>query len=65
MSGARLIGEAPGAPGFCWLAGLSGYGIQSAPATGQIAAALLTGRAPHLPGAARIDLAALSPRRLL
>jgi D-arginine dehydrogenase len=60
-----VIGEAPGAPGFCWLAGLSGYGIQSAPATGQIAAALLTGRAPHLPGAARIDLAALSPRRLL
>ena len=60
-----VIGEAPGAPGFCWLAGLSGYGIQSAPATGQIAAALLTGRAPDLPGAARIDLAAISPRRLL
>jgi D-arginine dehydrogenase len=60
-----VIGELPAAPGFCWLAGLSGYGIQSAPATGQLAAALLTGRAPQLPGVPRIDLAALSPLRLL
>ena len=60
-----VIGEPPGAPGFCWLAGLSGYGIQSAPATGRLAAALLTGRAPELPGVPRIDLAALSPLRLL
>jgi len=60
-----VIGEAPGAPGFCWLAGLSGYGIQSAPAAGQVAAALLTGRQPELGGKDGLDLAAISPGRLL
>jgi D-arginine dehydrogenase len=60
-----VIGEAPGAPGFCWLAGLSGYGVQSAPATGQLAAALLTGRPSRLVGEFGIDLAAISPLRLL
>jgi D-arginine dehydrogenase len=60
-----VIGEAPGSPGFCWLAGLSGYGIQSAPATGQLAAALLTGRPPSLAGELGIHLAAMSPQRLL
>ncbi len=60
-----VIGEAAGAPGFCWLAGLSGYGIQSAPAAGQLVAALLTGRAPEPAAAPGFDLSALSPERLL
>ena len=60
-----VIGEAPGSPGFCWLAGLSGYGIQSAPATGRLAAALLAGGPAQLPGGPPVDPAAVSPRRLL
>jgi D-arginine dehydrogenase len=61
-----VIGPAPGAAGFVWLAGLSGYGIQTAPAAGALAAALATGTPPRLaglPGA--VDLAALAPGRLL
>lgn len=38
-----VIGPAPDAPGFVWLAGLSGYGVQSSPATGRLAAAVATG----------------------
>jgi D-arginine dehydrogenase len=41
-----VIGEAPGAPGFCWLAALGGYGIQTAPAAGRLAAALATSARP-------------------
>lgn len=37
-----VIGEAPGAPGFFWLAALGGYGIQTAPAAGRLAADLVT-----------------------
>ncbi len=61
-----VIGPAPGAAGFVWLAGLSGYGIQAAPAAGALAAALATGTQPRLAGqGAAIDLAALAPGRLL
>jgi D-arginine dehydrogenase len=60
-----VIGEAPGAPGFFWLAGLSGYGIQTAPAAGQLAAALVTGSEPQIPGVAGPELAALAPQRLI
>jgi D-arginine dehydrogenase len=42
-----VIGEAPDAPGFFWLAALSGYGIQTAPAAGQLTAALVTGTKPE------------------
>jgi D-arginine dehydrogenase len=60
-----VIGEAPDAPGFFWLAALSGYGIQCSPAAGQLAAALVTGQrhAEYIdqPG---FELAAVAPVRL-
>ncbi len=40
-----LIGFDPVAPGWFWLAGQGGYGIQTAPATARLAAALVRGRA--------------------
>ncbi len=59
-----VIGAAPDAPGFFWLAALSGYGVQSAPAAGRLAAALATGAVPG-PGTvtAPADLARLAPDR--
>ena len=36
-------GFAPGAPGFFWLAGQGGYGLQTAPAMAEIVEALITG----------------------
>jgi D-arginine dehydrogenase len=38
-----VVGFAPDAPGFFWLAGQGGYGIQTAPAMGQLASALVRG----------------------
>lgn len=38
-----VVGFAPGAPGFFWLAGQGGYGIQSAPALSRWAAAAVLG----------------------
>ena len=38
-----VAGFAPDAPGFFWLAGQGGYGIQTAPAMGELAAALVRG----------------------
>ncbi len=58
-----VIGEAPDAPGFFWLAALSGYGIQSAPAAGRLAAALVTGH-PECAGQLGFELAAVAPERL-
>jgi D-arginine dehydrogenase len=61
-----VVGEAPDAPGFVWLCGLSGYGIQTAPAAGRIAAALATSSAA---GAAHadlgFDLSEIAPNRCL
>lgn len=57
-----VVGPDPLAPGFAWLAGLSGYGVQAAPALGQLLATLLTGVPagdPELVGLA----SAVSPRR--
>ena len=42
---APVAGFAPGLPGFFWLAGQGGYGIQSAPALSRTAAALASGAA--------------------
>lgn len=39
-----VAGFDPEAPGFFWLAGQGGYGIQTAPAMGQVVAALACGR---------------------
>lgn len=60
-----VVGHAPDAPGFVWLAGQGGYGIQSAPALARVAAALTLGR--PLPGDTvdeGVTAAALSPARL-
>ncbi|THD71702.1 FAD-binding oxidoreductase [Phenylobacterium sp.] len=38
-----VVGFAPDAPGFFWLAGQGGYGIQTAPAMGALACALVLG----------------------
>ncbi|MEO1000777.1 MAG: FAD-dependent oxidoreductase, partial [Pseudomonadota bacterium] len=52
-------------PGFFWLAGQGGYGIQSAPALARVAAALILGRGvPEDVLAAGLDPAALAPGRL-
>ncbi len=51
--------------GFFWLAGQGGYGIQTAPAMGMIAAALLLRR--ELPATVRdqgVEASALAPKRL-
>lgn len=54
-----VIGAAPDAPGFVWLAGLSGYGVQSSPATGRLAAAA----AMNTPVEIDVDPADVAPER--
>lgn len=44
-----VAGFASDAQGFFWLAGQGGYGVQTAPALSQLAADLITKRAPALP----------------
>jgi D-arginine dehydrogenase len=60
-----VIGYAPGAEGFFWLAGQGGHGIQIAPATARLAAALLRGESPP-EDLLRLGLepTAISPARL-
>ncbi len=55
-----VIGFAPDAPGFFWLAGQGGYGFQTCPAACQLVADLIGGRAPDLPPEI---VASLSPAR--
>lgn len=55
-----VVGFAPGAEGFFWLAGQGGYGIQAAPALAELASALCLGHDPNLPPEV---VAALSPGR--
>lgn len=56
-----VIGFDPDVPGFFWLAGQGGYGIQTAPAASMLAAALAQGKTPPHVDA---DLVAqLSPAR--
>ncbi|PMQ10085.1 FAD-binding oxidoreductase [Janthinobacterium sp. AD80] len=51
-------------PGFFWLAALGGYGIQTAPAVGRLAAALLHGKpVPDDMLAFGLDVAQLAPQR--
>lgn len=63
-----VIGAAPGAPGFIWHAALSGYGIQTAPAAGALAAELavsaLAGSGPDGPGVPGINLSDIAPERV-
>jgi D-arginine dehydrogenase len=56
-----VIGPAPDVPGFIWLAGLSGYGVQSSPATGRIAAAAALGT----PSGITVEPAEVAPDRRL
>lgn len=61
---APVVGYAPDAPGFFWLAGQGGYGIQTAPAMAALAAALVS-REPVPPSlsAFGVDPEALRPDR--
>jgi D-arginine dehydrogenase len=59
-----VVGFDSGVPGFYWLAGQGGYGIQTAPAIAQLVAAQIAGLAlPAELAAAGVDEAALSPAR--
>ncbi len=63
--GELVIGHDPACPGFFWLAGQGGYGIQSAAGASELAAALLCGDAlPATLAAEGVDPAALAPQRL-
>ncbi len=60
-----VAGPDPAVPGFVWLAGQGGYGIQTAPAVARVAAALALGDPlPADVAALGVDAAALSPCRL-
>jgi D-arginine dehydrogenase len=59
-----VVGFDPTAPGFFWLAGQGGYGIQTAPATARLAASLVRGGAlPDDVTRLGLDAALLSPAR--
>ena len=59
-----VVGFARDAPGFFWLAGQGGYGIQTAPALGELAAALVRGLAvPSAMAALGVCAEDLSPSR--
>ena len=61
-----VVGFDPRAPGFFWLAGQGGYGIQTAPATAELAAALVLGaQPPERLAEAGVSLEALAPGRLI
>lgn len=55
-----VYGFASDAPGFFWCAGQGGFGVQTSPAAGAMAAALITGTAWDAPG---IDPERYAPRR--
>jgi D-arginine dehydrogenase len=58
-----VMGYDPDVPGFFWLAGQGGYGIQTAPALARLAAAVLRGDVSPCADAADVDAEALSPTR--
>ncbi len=61
---APVYGWDPDTPGFFWCAGQGGFGIQTAPAAGQLAAALLERRAlPDHLARFRVDPARYAPAR--
>jgi len=63
--GELTVGFDEDAPGFFWLAGQGGYGIQTAPAMGELASALARGLPVPTPMAALgVQAPALSPARL-
>ncbi|PTX02717.1 NAD(P)/FAD-dependent oxidoreductase [Pararhodobacter aggregans] len=61
---APVVGPAPDAAGFVWVAGQGGYGIQTAPALGRTAAALALGQPiPQDIADHGVRAEALAPRR--
>ncbi len=56
-----VVGFAPDADGFLWLAGQGGYGIQTAPALSQLAADLCLGRTSELSEGIVASLAPAAP----
>ncbi|GLQ05910.1 NAD(P)/FAD-dependent oxidoreductase [Sneathiella chinensis] len=56
-----VVGFAPDADGFFWLAGQGGYGIQTSPALSQLTADLCLGKSSPLP---QNIISALNPERL-
>jgi D-arginine dehydrogenase len=61
-----VVGRAPDAARFCWLAGQGGYGIMTSPAMGRAAAALSIGEdLPQDLRALGLAAAQLLPDRLL
>jgi glycine/D-amino acid oxidase-like deaminating enzyme len=61
--GVPVVGFDADAPGFFWLAGQSGYGIQTSAAFGMLAAAALLDRPTEVGPAADAAFAALAPTR--
>jgi D-arginine dehydrogenase len=59
---APVYGFDPDEPGFFWFAGQGGFGIQTAPAAALLAAAQITGDAPH-PAVAGLDPRPYAPAR--
>ena len=60
-----VLGPDPAEPSFSWYVGLGGFGIQTAPAAGELVAALALGDAlPPEARSAGVDPVALSPARL-
>ena len=60
--GSPVLGPDPRAPGLHWLAGLGGYGIQTAAAASRWVAAAITGEPPALPG---VEPANVTPDRFI
>jgi D-arginine dehydrogenase len=59
-----VVGFAADVPGFFWLAGQGGYGIQTAPAMGELASALVRGMpVPPAMAALGVHAQALSAER--
>ncbi|HYN75390.1 MAG TPA: FAD-binding oxidoreductase [Candidatus Limnocylindria bacterium] len=59
-----VLGPDPAEPSFSWYVGLGGFGIQTAPAAGDLVAALALGQpVPPEVHAAGVDLAAVRPGR--
>jgi D-arginine dehydrogenase len=63
--GCPVVGFDRDAPGFFWLAGQGGYGIETSPAMGRLAAALASGReVPSDLAAEGVTESAVAPARL-
>ncbi len=63
--GSPVLGQAPDAPGFFWVAALGGFGIQAAPAIGAALASLAVhGKMPPQLSGPAMDASLLTPARV-